>query len=71
MDDTMLNSRDVAKLLQLSQQQARRIMDRLGSERVTDTSPRRLKRKTLEDYVTKRNLSIDWSVLDEPARATN
>jgi len=66
MDDTMLDISQIATLLQCSDSTIRRLIDRgkLLGERLSPTSPRRVRRSNLEQYIHNQNITVDWSLLE-------
>ena len=65
MTAKMLDVSEIATLLQCSEPTIRRLIDKgeLKGERLSDTSPRRVSMEALEEYATRRNLTLDWSLV--------
>lgn len=65
MEDTMFDINQIAVLLQCSDSTVRRLIDKgnLQGERLSPTSPRRVKRSNLEKYLSDHKIAVDWSLL--------
>lgn len=67
MHGDMLDIHEIAVLLRCSDATVRRLIDagKLKGERLSEKSPRRVRRSDLESYVAKQRLTIDWGVLQQ------
>lgn len=68
MQNDMLGTFDVAKLLRCSESTARRLLDELGQQgytisRLTNNSPRRISRQDLQRYAESKGFILDWSTI--------
>lgn len=62
-----LTTGECAKLLGVNEQTIRRMVDsgELASIRLADDGWRRILRSSFEDLMQRRNIPIDWSIIDK------